>query len=452
MSLRLRLSLLLGVLNLGFLLVLLALLLGNQRASIAEEITAAHRVTVQLLGTAAQTSGLTGPAPLVMETFLRRLGRVRANEIRLYDSRGELRYVSPPSHYKQSRQAPEPFARLMTPQLEATGFDLPGARLLIVPDASRAVLDAWDDLTSLVLLWLGFFVVLQVSLLLFLRHLLRPAETLLVGLDQLAHGRFATRLAESPVSEWRELTSGFNRVAAALERGQAEQRQLVLTTEALAANREVTRFIEAGIEAERKRLARELHDELGQSVTAIRLIATSLARHAGAGAEIAAGAGKINEVAASLYDGVQRIVRELRPAVLERSDLAAALEEIAREWRQQHPDIALTLATRGDCSHLGEALTLAAFRVVQEALTNVLKHAAARRVDIELCRETGTLGVCVRDDGRGQAAPAGMRRGLAGMRERAALLGGTLAAGAAAEGGFCVTLNLPLNEKETPSS
>lgn len=445
MSLRLRLSLLLGVLNLGFLAVLLALLLGNQRASIAEEITAAHRVTVQLLGTAAQTSGLMGPAPLVMETFLHRLGRVRANEIRLYDSQGRLRYVSPPSHYKEGRQAPEFFARLMTPQLEATWFDLPGARLAIVPDASRAILDAWDDLTTLVLLWLGFFIVLQASLLLFLRHLLRPAEALLAGLDQLAHGRFTTRLAESPVSEWRELTSGFNRVAAALERGQAEQRELLRTTEALAENREVTRLIESGIEAERKRLARELHDELGQSVTAIRLIATSLARHPETSAEIAAAAGKINEVAASLYDGVQRIVRELRPAVLERSDLAAALEELAREWRQRHPEIALHLATRGDCSHLGEVLTLAAFRVVQEALTNVLKHAAARRVDIEVCRKADALTVCVRDDGRGQVSPAGMRRGLAGMRERAALLGGTLAAGPAEDGGFCVILGLPLN-------
>ena len=203
MSLRLRLNLLVAALNLGFLGALTWLLIDNHRNSIQEEIEAAHRVTVQMLGSAAQTSPVFGPAPVVMVNFLQSLGRVRANDIRLYTADGVLRYSSPPSAYKAGRTAPDWFGGLMRSTVEATVIGLPGARIEIVPDASRAVLDAWDSMTAIFLLGLGFVAMLHVALLLFLRRLLRPTE--------------------------------------------ADARRLVATTQELAENREVMRLIEAGI-------------------------------------------------------------------------------------------------------------------------------------------------------------------------------------------------------------
>jgi two-component system sensor histidine kinase UhpB len=403
MSLRLRLNLLVAALNLGFLAALTWLLIDSNRNSIQEEIEAAHRVTVQMLGTAAQTSPVFGPAPAVMVDFLQSLGRVRANDIRLYSADGVLRYSSPPSTYKAGRRAPDWFESLMRPQREATVIGLRGARIEIVPDASRAVLDAWDSMISIFLLGLAFVAVLHGALLLFLRRLLRPTE--------------------------------------------ADARRLVTTTQELAENREVMRLIEAGIEDERKRLSRELHDELGQSVTAIRLIATSIARGAvgGDAGGVAPGAAKINEIAASLYDSVHRIVRELRPAVLEQPDLAAALADLGREWRARHPDIELRLELEGDLGDLGEALTLAVFRSVQEALTNVLKHAGAHHVRLAVARREAGLEALVEDDGSGAAqALAGSGHGLVGMRERVAAFGGSLEAGSRAEGGYRVRIELPL--------
>lgn len=454
MSLRLRLNILLAVLNLGFLATLGGLLISDMKVSIREEIEAAHRVTVQLLGTAAQTSPLFGPAPLVMQDFVNRLGRVRANEIRLYTAdAGAPVYVSPPSAYKAGRSAPDWFAERMAPRIDAVVIALPGARLEVIADPSRAVLDAWDNLIPVFLLAAAFVALLHAVLLWFLRRLLQPAEAVLDGLHHLAEGRFDTRLPLADVAEWRGLTAGFNAVASALQRREAEQRELVRTTQALAENREVTRLIQGGIEGERKRLSRELHDELGQSVTAIRLIAASLVRQPGATAETAGGAERIGAIAASLYDGVHRIVRELRPAVLDQADLAAALDELAREWRARHPDIALDLALRGDCGDLGEEATLTAFRFVQEALTNVLRHADADRVAVEVCREDSRLSASVSDNGRrGEAPGGGERQGLAGMRERAAALGGTLQAGPRDGGGFRVALALPLERDAEPPS
>jgi two-component system sensor histidine kinase UhpB len=400
MSLRLRLNLLVAALNLGFLAALTWLLIDNHRNSIQEEIEAAHRVTVQMLGSAAQTSPVFGPAPVVMVNFLQSLGRVHANDIRLYTADGVLRYSSPPSVYKAGRNAPEWFGGLMRSNVQATVIGLPGARIEIVPDASRAVLDAWDSMTAIFLLGLGFVAMLHVALLLFLRRLLRPTE--------------------------------------------ADARRLVATTQELAENREVMRLIEAGIEQERKRLARELHDELGQSVTAIRLIATSISRSSEAPG-VTQGAGKVNEIAAGLYDSVHRIVRELRPAVLEQPDLAAALADLGREWRLRHPEIDLSMVLEGDLGDLGEELTLAVFRCVQEALTNVLKHAGATRVRLAVAQREDRLEAIIEDDGQGEPnALAGSGHGLVGMRERVATLGGSLETGMRPEGGFRVSIVLPL--------
>jgi two-component system sensor histidine kinase UhpB len=225
---------------------------------------------------------------------------------------------------------------------------------------------------------------------------------------------------------------------------EADALRLVTTTRQLAENREVTRLIHAGVEEERKRLARELHDELGQSVTAIRLIAASISR-SGESAGALQGSAKINEIAAGLYDSVHRIVRELRPAVLEQPDLAVALADLGREWRARHPEIDLVLTLDGDLGDLGEAVTLAAFRCVQEALTNVLKHAGASRVNLTVRRRDNSLEAVVDDDGQGPSiGGAAAGHGLVGMRERVVALGGSLEAAARAEGGFRVSMALPL--------
>jgi len=402
MSLRLRLNILVAVLNFGFLAALFWLQVDSNRRSIQEEIVAAHRVTVQMLSTAVQTSRIFGLAQPAMAGFLESLGRIRANEIRFY-SASVLLYSSPPSPYKAGRSAPEWFETLMRPSQEATVIGVVGAaRIEIIPDPSRAILDAWDDMTAIFLLGLGFAVALHTALLLFLRRLLRPTE--------------------------------------------ADAQRLVATTQQLAENREVMLLIQAGIEEERKRLSRELHDELGQSVTAIRLIATSIARRSADDGD-AQSAGKINEIAAGLYDSVHRIVRELRPAVLEQPDLAAALSDLAREWRVRHPDIELELQLEQELDDLGEALTLAVFRSAQEALTNVLKHAGASHVKLAVLRQDRRLEVIVEDDGSAtRELSTGSGRGLVGMRERMAALGGSLEAGERTVGGFCVRIVLPLPE------
>jgi len=179
-------------------------------------------------------------------------------------------------------------------------------------------------------------------------------------------------------------------------------------------------------EQERRRLARELHDELGQTLNAIKLDALALPA---AGADPAAIARRIACNADHVYQAAGDLVRHLRPPALDELGLVDALEACVDRWRQSHPALAIQLSTGGDLKSLGETVNLAIYRLVQEALTNCVRHAQAQHFFIDLTRGPAPQGrvlLEMRDDGTGMSAGADTRvgSGLTGMRERVGLLGG----------------------------
>lgn len=186
----------------------------------------------------------------------------------------------------------------------------------------------------------------------------------------------------------------------------------------LGENRYLVRRLIDVQEDERRRLARELHDELGQMLNAIKLDVMALPGSAAA-ERIAGNADRV-------YAAAGDLVRRLRPTALDELGLRAALEACVDRWRLSHPQLSVQLSMSGDLDSLGEARSLALYRIVQEGLTNCVRHAEARHFYIDLTRDAGPAGGVVlemRDDGRG-LPPEARGGGLTGMRERAALLGG----------------------------
>lgn len=224
---------------------------------------------------------------------------------------------------------------------------------------------------------------------------------------------------------WRRM----HELRAELARRRAAEAQLAA---ALAENRRLGSHALELQESERRALAREMHDELGQYLVAIRLDASALRDASGAGAP------RSLEIAAAIVshvDHVQSVVRDiigrLRPAGLEVLGLAAALESSMEDWRRRLPGIEIRLSMLGELDALGADVSLALYRLTQESLVNVSRHASAGQVQIAL-RQTneadGMLRVelCVQDDGRGAVLPPNGRGvGLVGMRERMLSLGGT---------------------------
>ncbi|MDB5934953.1 MAG: histidine kinase [Massilia sp.] len=222
---------------------------------------------------------------------------------------------------------------------------------------------------------------------------------------------------------------------------------VVMRTEQLSV---LSRHLISVSEEEKARLARELHDELGANLTAINIDINAVAdRLRPEHAELA---GMLERARATLVDTVQlkrRIVENLRPSLLDNLGLAAALHSYCEEFAKVTGlDCEALIDAEADAA--GPMLSIAVFRIVQEALNNVAKYARARHVIVHLARDDGQWTLEVVDDGVGiepEAAARPNSHGLLGMRERALLLGGSLKVKRGINGiGTCVEASIPLIE------
>ncbi|MFC8422268.1 HAMP domain-containing sensor histidine kinase [Streptomyces sp. NPDC057236] len=192
-------------------------------------------------------------------------------------------------------------------------------------------------------------------------------------------------------------------------------------------------------ESERRRVARELHDEVGQSLTAVLLQLKRAADHAPPG--LREELRQAQETTRAGLEEIRRIARRLRPGVLDELGLASALKALATEFGG--PGLSVQHCLDGDLPELDRESELVIYRVAQEGLTNTARHARARRAELALRRAPGGVELRVRDDGRGiGAAPEGA--GIRGMRERALLVGARLTVDRAADGGTEVRLAVPV--------
>ena len=204
-------------------------------------------------------------------------------------------------------------------------------------------------------------------------------------------------------------------------------------------------------ESERKHLARELHDELGQYSNAIKLDAVSIVQESTPGeTRAAAAAQRIVQAADHVHAVVSDLIRRLRPAGLDELGLVAAVESCVDRWRQTQPKTRFELTVSGAFDDLGELTTLTLYRMIQEGLTNCARHADATYVEIRLVRaanpDSGSdeLQASLRDNGRGVDADRNTTGfGLRGMSERVALMGGVLTIDSAPGKGFCIEATLP---------
>ncbi|MEW5967544.1 MAG: CHASE3 domain-containing protein [Pseudomonadota bacterium] len=221
------------------------------------------------------------------------------------------------------------------------------------------------------------------------------------------------------------------------------------TAELVQARSEIEAFalrLDRGIESERRRLAREVHDQLGQVFTALRMTLNHGLKNA---AGIEREAGRMDALLGEGIATARRIAGELRPPLLDDLGLGAALAHKAQRFAEQS-GVPCTVQVQDDARLSPEQATQL-YRIVQEALTNVARHAGARQVWIAGEARDGRYWLAVEDDGRGMSGAATVSLGLLSMRERAALAGGRLELGAGRAGGVRVRVGLPLQAHEETS-
>lgn len=246
--------------------------------------------------------------------------------------------------------------------------------------------------------------------------------------------------------ELQELAVSFNVMADTLAARHREAIQAQTQLRALSQRLQVARDAEAG------RIARELHDELGQVLTSLRIDLASLQRSCPT-PEASAMVAEMGERIDGAIDFVRRIASEMRPAVLDRLGLAAALEWLVRGFETK-TGLAVALEVQDTEEPIDGLVSTTLFRIAQEALTNAARHADATEVGLALSRTEDALVLAVRDNGRGidrAAAEGSQSLGILGMKERARLIGGSCSVRGRAGRGTTITVRVPLQPPDPES-
>ena len=452
MRLRAKINLIVGALTLLFVAALLALQIQGMRDAVHEEVVAANRVAAQLLNRAVWGYGPRGT--VAVQNFLQGLGRVRSTEISLFNDRGDLLYRSPPSAYKVGRDAPGWFARLLAPVPSVKAISFTDGRLEVRANASRAVLDAWDNFTQTALASAALLVLVNLMVLWLVGHAVRPFGQIVGALNQLEAGRFDVALPRLPSSEAAAIGAAFNRMVARLQQHLETETRALRAERELSDSRELARWIDHHIEQERRAIARELHDELGQSVTAIRSMALSIAqRMAPLDAPSEQTARLIAEESSRLYAAMHGLIPRLAPMVLDTLGLEAALKDLVARTQRSHPVVQIELQLDLVDAVLSADAALALYRAAQEGITNALRHGQARHLRLRLQAGTDPVTLDLTDDGIGLPAaaapgaaamsPGSEHYGLRWLAERAEGLGGKLSVHSAQPHGVQLRMSLP---------
>jgi signal transduction histidine kinase len=306
----------------------------------------------------------------------------------------------------------------------------------VTPSVERELSHAWGNM--LVLLELSVLTIAAVCLLVYISisRALRPAQIIVSGLSKMQKGELSFRLPNFDLLEWQATSSAINELA-------ASQQQLISKRKQLA-----SKLITLQDE-ERRFLARELHDELGQCLAAINALAASIAQTAEQDCpQITEEAKNISRINQRMMNTVQTILVRLRPADIDELGLELSLNSLITEWNTRASSkIHFQLLINGDCQQLKQPLPITLFRIVQECLTNISKHSSAKTATVDLNISDKLITLTINDDGDIDTLPfaANSGFGLLGIRERVCPLRGEFTIEKSKSGGLSIKVTLPLN-------
>ncbi|WP_315781834.1 MULTISPECIES: histidine kinase [unclassified Bradyrhizobium] len=358
---------------------------------------------------------------------------------RIVSDLGQLRHVSvvrqalPAQRERSSsagdRAAPGWFIALVHPDKTSVSMPVVVAgkpdTLVITSHPDDEIAEIWDGIVTQLVVGSAIAMAIFGITMLVVGRALAPLADLSEAMSRIEAGAYDARVKPGGAPELAALCAKLNHLAGALGEAVEEKRRLAERTVSLQ-------------DIERKEIARELHDEFGPHLFALRAHASALMRLPEAKTIDVAAMRRHGQAILDQVNAVQqfnrRILERLRPVGLAELGLREALGALVRLWRESRPEVAIATTFADDLVRSNETSELTIYRVVQEALTNVFRHAEATAVDVTIEPLQQTMAghrrnytrVCVRDDGHGLKPEHKLGFGLTGMRERLLALGGTL--------------------------
>jgi two-component system sensor histidine kinase UhpB len=330
-----------------------------------------------------------------------------------------------------ARSPPAWFVRLVHPEQTTVNVPIsirgkPGS-LLLTSHPDDEMTEIWDGIITQLLIGTAIAIVLFLITSRVIGRALAPIQALSEAMTKIEAGGYDARVKPDGPPELVAICNKLNHLAANLGDAIDDKRRLAERVVSLQ-------------DVERKEIARELHDEFGPYLFALRVHASALTRSSDTGdpnMEVARRhGGAILEQLNALQQSNRRVLEKLRPVGLTELGLREALGALLRLWRESHPEIMIETAISPSLGDTGETADLTIYRTVQEALTNVFRHAGATRINVSVEPTELPLGIAhigrggalvrVRDNGGGLGPDHKLGFGLTGMRERILALGGSL--------------------------
>jgi two-component system sensor histidine kinase UhpB len=363
------------------------------------------------------------------------LQQTRHLTIQLHQADGQLIHFAgenQPSHPED--MPPAWFIRWVTseyPQLEHQLKTQDGKPVTLIIQAQPL-----DEITEVWQESLGFFgslalltVLTFLAVNLVFNKSLKSIASIVDALRMIETGQYRQQLPTFSTQEFDDIAKAINHMTVELEKTRQENR--ALTQHSLAIQEE-----------ERQRLSQELHDEFGQSLTAIKVMAVTAAKPQADAVKISH---SIADICNHLMMVLRSMMQQLHPLVLTELGLKATLEDMVNHWSERNPGLDLQINCSEQVDGLDKHLTIQVFRVIQECLTNVVRHAQAHKVQIDLDQQPQLLELKVQDDGVGcdlQTLTRGF--GLLGIKERIRSLDGELTVDSKPQAGMTITARIPL--------
>ncbi len=338
------------------------------------------------------------------------------------------------------------------PKAEHPITTLGGKQLILIIQANPLdeITEVWEEsigfFSSLFLLALFTFLTVNLAF----NKALKSIDIIVNALKVIETGQYKQKLPDFSIQEYDCIAKAINHMTGELNTSQLQNRALTQHTLEIQ-------------EDERQRLSQELHDELGQSLTAIKVMAAT-AERSQACPEVSLKAGVMGTMAnlkqttdsiIAICDHLMVVVRsmmhQLHPLILSELGLKATMEDLLNHWSIRNPDLKLTITCPDEVDELEQKIAIQLFRIVQECLTNIVRHAQAKQasVGLEIEHQTKTgavLRLQVIDDGQGCAIDSIKTGfGLLGMRERINSLGGEFTIQTRPQQGMCIIATIPLS-------
>jgi two-component system, NarL family, sensor histidine kinase UhpB len=418
----------------------------NARQSVRNEIESTVHLAIQLVKSEIAIGPNERRSPQDWLKHLRSLGPTRHLRIDIRSVPQDAGSASNHSDFEMPSvpNVPEWFAWSVTPEpvtfsqiIELAGGEQ--RELLIEADPADEIGEAWNEALDFFALIGCMATIVFILITITVERAFKPVSGILDGLDRLENGQYRLQLPEFSLPEFNRIARAINQTAKALESAKQENRSL----------RQHSLEVR---EQERQYLARELHDEFGQSLSAIKVVAVSLKNQTLDKTSFGA-VESIQMTCDHLFSVLGNILRRLHPLVLDELGLKASMEDMLEAWSAQQPSLKLHYEIDAEIDEFPSRLQIHVFRIVQECLTNILKHARATQVSVRVVIDhprpmdsdaDPNLRIEIHDDGDGfdlGAVKTGF--GLRGIRERVEALGGKTSIRAEPGQGVKVAVAIP---------